>query len=211
VSSPRSYHSPTREEAARQTRRRIVSAARGLFVERGYAGTTIDAVAEAAGVSRRTVFVSVGSKVELLKTAWDWAVAGDDEPVPVAERPHIQAARAVTDPPELVRLWVVQVLGVADRVAPLEQVLVRAVDADAEAADLRERIEAERRAGAGMFVAHLASVGGLREGVTVEEAGDICWILMNPLLQRRLRGERGWAREAVEAWLVRMVTASLLA
>ena len=118
MTQPRTYHSTARAESARQTRRRIVEAARELFETRGYAGTTIDAVAEAAGVSRRTVFLSVGSKAELLKTAWDWGVVGDDEPVPMAERPHVLAMQEVTDPDLLVALWVEQVLGVADRLAP---------------------------------------------------------------------------------------------
>jgi AcrR family transcriptional regulator len=210
VSGPRTYHSPARDESARQTRRRIVEAARELFEARGYAGTTIDAVAEAAGVSRRTVFLSVGSKAELLKTAWDWAVVGDDEPVPMAERPHVLAMMTVTDPARLVRLWVEQLLGVTDRLAPLEAVLNRAVDVDAEAAALRVRIDVERQGGARMFVTHLASVGGLPDGLTVEAGADMCWVLMNPLLQARLRNERGWTREAVEDWLVRLTTASLL-
>jgi AcrR family transcriptional regulator len=210
MSRPRTYHSPARAESARQTRRRIVGAARGLFESRGYAGTTIDAVAEAAGVSRRTVFLSVGSKAELLKTAWDWAVVGDDEPVPMAQRPHVLAMLQITDPAELVRLWVGQVLSVAERLAPLEMVLNRAVDADAEAAALRARIDVERRGGALMFVTHLESVGGLRDGLTVDAAADICWVLMNPLLQARLRTDCGWIGEAIEDWLVRMSAASLL-
>jgi len=193
------------------TRRRIVDAASELFEARGYAGTTIDAVAAAAGVSRRTVFLSVGSKAELLKTAWDWAVVGDDEPVPMADRPHVRAMQQVTDPAVLVGLWVRQVLDVADRLASLEIVLNRAVDADAEAAALRARIDVERQGGARMFVTHLAASGGLRDGLSVDEAVDMCWLLMNPLLQRRLRVERGWTRAAVEDWLVRMSTASLLA
>jgi AcrR family transcriptional regulator len=192
MTGARTYHSPAREEAARRTRRRIVGAARELFESRGYAGTTIDAVAEAAGVSRRTVFLSVGSKAELLKTAWDWGVVGDDEPVPMAQRPHVLAMMQVTDPEELVRLWVDQVLGVAERLAALEVVLDRAVDADAEAAALRARIDVERRGGARMFVTHLASVGGLRDGVTVEAAADMCWVLMNPLLQARRARRLGW-------------------
>ena len=210
MSHPRTYHSPARAESARQTRRRIVGAARELFESRGYAGTTIDAVAAAAGVSRRTVFLSVGSKAELLKTAWDWGVVGDDEPVPMAERPHVLAMLQITDPAELVRLWVGQVLGVAERLAPLEMVLNRAVDADADAAALRARIDVERQGGARMFVTHLESVGGLREGLTVDAGADICWVLMNPLLQARLRTDRGWTREAVADWLVRMTAASLL-
>jgi hypothetical protein len=100
-----------------------VAAARELFEARGYAGTTIDAVAERAGVSRRTVFLSVGSKAALLKTAWDWAVVGDDEPVPMLERPHILAMQQVTDPGVLVRHWVGQIMEIGGRVAALAAVL----------------------------------------------------------------------------------------
>ena len=210
MSRPRTYHSPAREEAARQTRRRVVAAARELFEARGYAGTTIDAVAERAGVSRRTVFLSLGSKAELLKTVWDWAVVGDDEPVAMLDRPHIVAMQQVTDPEVLVRHWVGQIMEVGARVAALAAVLARAVDVDAEAAALQERIDVERRTGVSMFLRHLDSVGGLRAGLTVPEAVDMCWILMNPLLQQRLLVERGWAPAALEEWLLRLVTASLL-
>ena len=205
----RTYHSPTRAEAARQTRRRIVAAARELFETLGYAGTTIDAVAERAGVSRRTVFLSVGSKAELLKTAWDWAVVGDDEPVAMLDRPHIVAMQQVTDPQVLMSHWVRQIMAVGARVAALASVLARAQDVDAEVAALQERIDVERRTGVEMFVRHLESVGGLRPGLTVAEAVDMCWILMNPLLQQRLLVERGWTPAALEDWLLRLATASL--
>jgi AcrR family transcriptional regulator len=211
VSRPRTYHSPARAEAARRTRRRVVAAARELFEARGYAGTTIDAVAERAGVSRRTVSLSVGSKAALLKTAWDWAVVGDDEPVAMLDRPAIVAMQQVTDPEVLVRHWVGMTLEVGARVAALAGVLARAADVDAQAAELQERIDVERRTGAAAFLRHLEAVGGLRAGLPVEHAVDMCWILMNPLLQHRLRVERGWTPDALEDWLQRLVSASLLA
>jgi AcrR family transcriptional regulator len=211
VTRARTYHSPTRAEAARRTRRRVVAAARELFETRGYAGTTIDAVAERAGVSRRTVSLSVGSKAALLKTAWDWAVVGDDEPVAMLDRPHIVAMQQVADPEVLVRHWVRQIMEVGARLAALAAVLARAVDVDTEVAELQDRIDVERRTGVAVFVRHLESVGGLRPGLTVEHAVDMCWVLMNPLLQHRLLVERGWAPEALGDWLLRLASASLLA
>lgn len=211
MSRSRTYHSPARAESARLTRRRIVEAARELFESQGYAGTTIDAVAEAAGVSRRTVFLSAGSKSELLKTAWDWAMVGDDEPVAMLDRPHIVAMQEVADPALLVGHWVRQIMDVGGRVSALAAVLARAVDVDAEVEALQQRIDVERRTGAEMFLRHLESVGGLRPGLSVPEAVDMCWVLMNPLLQQRMQGERGWTSAAVEAWLLRLVSASLLA
>jgi AcrR family transcriptional regulator len=211
MTGKRAYHSSVRAESAGHTRRRIVESAADLFVERGYAGTTIDAVAERAGVSRRTVFTSVGSKVELLKTAWDWAVVGDDDPIPVVDRPEVARMRAERDPETLVELWVDQVMRVGARVEKLAAVLSRAVDADSEAAALQVRIDGERLIGASMFVAGLAGIGGLRPDVSQAEGADMATVLMNPLLVRRLRQDRGWGDDQVRVWLRRLSKASLLA
>jgi AcrR family transcriptional regulator len=211
MSEKRAYRSTVREESAGQTRRRIVDAAAALFVDRGYAGTTIDAVAERAGVSRRTVFSSAGSKVELLKTAWDWAVVGDDQPIAVADRPEIARMRQERDPETLVELWVDQVLRVGARVGQLAWVLARAVDVDREAAALQQRIDVERRAGAAMFVGGLAAIDGLRADVSEQEGADMAWVLMNPLFVRRLREDRDWTDDQVRVWLRRLTKASLLA
>jgi AcrR family transcriptional regulator len=210
MAEKRSYRSAVREESASRTRRRIVGAAEQLFVERGYAGTTIDAVAERAAVGRRTVFQSVGSKVELLKTAWDWAVVGDDQPIPVVDRPEIARMREERDPATLVELWVAQVMRVGSRTGPLARVLAQAVDADPEAEALQNRIDVERRTGASMFVDGLAAIGGLRRDVSPDEGADMAWVLMNPLFVGRLRDERGWGDDQVRAWLVRLAKASLL-
>src|SRR5690348_16637917 len=94
----RQYRSDLRAAQAVDTRRRIVSSAARLFVEQGYGATTVDAVAEAAGVSRKTVFTAVGSKLDLLTTAVDWAVAGDDQPVPVADRSAMRRFLQQRDP-----------------------------------------------------------------------------------------------------------------
>lgn len=85
----RGYHSELRAAQARDTKRRIVAAAAELFVERGFGATTVDAIAAAAAVSRKTVFTAVGGKVELLALALDWAIGGDDAPLAVAERPEV--------------------------------------------------------------------------------------------------------------------------
>ena len=69
------------------TRRRILDAAGRLFAERGYLGATLAEVAAAAGVSVQTLYNSIGSKATLLKAVYDVTLAGDDEPVPMRERP----------------------------------------------------------------------------------------------------------------------------
>src|SRR6478735_10472884 len=93
----RDYHSDLRAAQALQTRRAIVAAASELFTTQGYGTTTVDAVAKAAGVSRKTVFTAVGGKLDLLKTALDWAVAGDDRPVALADRGEMRQVMAEGD------------------------------------------------------------------------------------------------------------------
>src|SRR3954452_6635615 len=115
----RPYHSTLRADQARATRRAVVSAARDLFVDLGWSRTTIDAVATRAEVSRKTVFTAVGGKAALLKLALDWALVGDDEPVPMAERRVIAEMERMTDPRELVTRWAQFVADLEVRAAPL--------------------------------------------------------------------------------------------
>ena len=151
----RPYRSTLREEQARATRRAVVGAARDLFVELGWSRTTIDAVAARAGVSRKTVFTSVGGKAALLKLALDWALVGDDEPVPMSERQVIAEMEQLTDPRALVARWARFVAELEERAAPLAAVLVVAADADPEAAGVHAVSERNRLGGAEFIVARL--------------------------------------------------------
>src|SRR5688500_10050138 len=166
----RPYRSTLREDQARATRRAVVSAARDLFVEVGWSGTTIDAVATRAGVSRKTVFTSVGGKAALLKLALDWALVGDDEPVPLTERPVFVGMQELTDPRALVAKWAGFVAELEERAAPLAAVRAVAADADPEAASVHATSEQDRLGGATLFVTRLAEIGGLRPGLTKKRA-----------------------------------------
>ena len=207
----RHYSSEVRDEQARRTRRAIGTAAHDLFLAQGYAATTIDAIAAAAHVSRRTVFNSVGGKAALLRLALDWAVAGDDEPVPLAERPAVKAIQAESDPRRALALWVQMIVGIAARVAPLEVVLTAAADTDPAAAELVAEAARGRMFGATEFVRHLASLDGLAEGVTEQHAADLCWSLMDAHAYRLLVLERGWTGAEFAQWLSDSLAAVVLA
>jgi AcrR family transcriptional regulator len=206
----RTYVSQLRESQARATRRAIVAAAGELFIEGGYSAATIAAIAERAGVSRRTVFSSVGGKPALLKLAWDWAIAGDDEPVPMAQRPAVKAMLAETNPATLVHLWVAFVTEVAARAAPIGHVVDVAADIEPEVAELTRQIERQRLQGAQAFIDHLADVGGLRNGITRALAADWCWAHMSPTFYRLLVLQQGWSRATFEQWFARSLAAALL-
>ena len=206
----RRYTSEIRDEQARRTRRAIVTAAHDLFLAQGYAATTIDAIAQAAHVSRRTVFNSVGGKATLLKLALDWAIVGDDEPVPLADRPAVKAIQAEPDPRTALALWAEMVVEIAARVAPISEVLTAAADADPDAAQLVAKANHDRMFGATAFIRYLASLDGLAPGITQQHAADLCWALMDAHLYRLLVTERGWTAADLTQWLSGSLAATVL-
>ena len=207
---PKRYASQVRDEQARRTRRAIVTAAHDLFLAQGYAATTIDAIAEAAHVARRTVFNSVGGKAALLKLALDWAIVGDDEPVAMADRPVVKAILAESDPRKALVLWVQAVADVVGRTAPLGEVLTAAADIDPAAAELLAEASRQRMAGAAAFMRHLASLDGLAAGMTEQRAAELSWALTDGHLYRLLVAQRGWSTADFTRWLSDSLAAALL-
>jgi TetR/AcrR family transcriptional regulator, regulator of autoinduction and epiphytic fitness len=207
---PRRYASQVRDEQARRTRRAIVTAAHDLFLAQGYAATTIDGIAEAAHVSRRTVFNSAGGKAALLKLALDWAIVGDDEPIPLGDRPAIKAILAESDPRKALMLWVQAVGDVAARTTPLGAVLIAAADIDPAAAQLLAEASRNRMLGATLFIRHLASLGGLAAGLAEQRAAELCWALTDGHLYRLLVAQRNWSTADFNRWLSDSLTAALL-
>jgi AcrR family transcriptional regulator len=206
----RPYRSTLREDQARATRRAVVGAARDLFVELGWSRTTIDAVAARAGVSRKTVFTSVGGKAALLKLALDWALVGDDEPLPMSERQVMAEMEQLTDPRALVARWARFVAALEERAAPLAAVLVVAADADLEAAGVHAVSERNRLGGAEFIVARLSAIDGLRPGLTTERAVAAALVLMDPAVHRTLVREHRWTNTEYADWIERAAVAELV-
>jgi AcrR family transcriptional regulator len=210
IQPPKRYASQVRDEQARRTRRAIVTTAHDLFLAQGYAATTIDGIAEAAHVSRRTVFNSVGGKVALLKLALDWAIVGDDEPIALIDRPAIKAILAEPDPRKALMLWVQAVADVAARTAPLGEVLIAAADIDPAAAQLLAEASGNRMVGATLFIRYLASLDGLAVGITEQRAAELCWALTDGHLYRLLVAQRSWSTADFGRWLYDSLATALL-
>lgn len=206
----RDYRSALRAGQARQTRRTVIAAATAVFVEHGFAGATIDAVAAAAGVSRKTVFTAVGGKVELLKTALDWAITGDDEDATLAERDELSAALAQDDPALLLEGWANVLVDVDIRVAPLFGALEVAADSDDAARTLLEQYQRQRLDGARTIVARLDELGALTDRIRRPDAIDIAWLAGDPALFGRMVGIRGWSHRRFRTWLVQLTGSQLL-
>jgi AcrR family transcriptional regulator len=206
----RTYRSPRRQEGARQTRRAILDAAAELFVACGYGGTSVDAIAERAGVSKPTVFSAVGNKATLLKVVRDVAMAGDDEPVPVMQRPAYVELLAESDPYRTVRLLARNTTALLSRYSALDEVLHGAADSDTDLRELWAASEGQRRAAAANYVRNLAGKGPLKPGLEVEAAVDLVWLSIAPTNYFRLVLTRGWSDDRFEQWLGDVLTYHLL-
>ena len=145
VSVKRSYSSAKREAQARETRRSILDAAHDLFVAHGFAATTIQAIADQAGVAVQTVYVVFGNKRELLRQLIERTIAGDDEPEPITERAEARAIAAEPDAHRRAAMDAALSRSITQRVAPIVRVASEAAASDPELAALMETVKAARR------------------------------------------------------------------
>lgn len=207
----RQYRSPLRERQAAESRAAVLTAARELFLEQGYGSTTIEQVARRAGVSKSAVFSVVGNKQTLLKTVRDVALAGDDEPAPVRDRPSAQRARAAADVRSALDEIAVHIAAVQERSAAVEEVLRGAAAAgEPELRELWAAAHEQRRTGAGLMVDLLIGKGPLRPGLDRDAAVDILSLFMAPDVHTWLVTRCGWSGDGYVSWLWASLAAQLL-
>jgi AcrR family transcriptional regulator len=204
----RRYRSPLREQSARRTRRAIVMAAQELFTARGYAATSLADIAAAAGVARPTAFAAFGSKPALLRQVLDQALAGDDEAVPVAQRPWFQPVWQASTPAAVLDAYAAVCTLINRRAARVFEVVRRAADQAPEIVGLWDSLQRNRRAGARMVVEHAASRGPLGPGT--ERATDILWIYNDPAHYDTLVSRCGWPEPDYTSWLSGQIRHALL-
>lgn len=206
----RDYRSTLRAAQADDTRSAVVHAAAELFTADGYGATTIDAIASAAGVSRKTVFSAVGGKVALLKTALDWALAGDDRPVALKDRPAFQDLFALRDPRRLLRDWVRLQVQIAERAVGLFRALEVAAETDRDARELLTTLHRQRLEGAALIVDRIAELRPDPAGIARDHSVDVAWLAADPIVFDRMVRERGWATHAFETWVADALIRQLL-
>ncbi len=206
----RPYRSPRREEQARETRNRVLDAARRLFLSRGYAATSIPTIAAEAGVAVPTVYWAFNSKRELLWEMVSRETVGDAEPVPLVERSWWKEMLSEPD----VRLQLNQFAGINrqlhERTVDLFEIVRGAATSDPAVAQAQLEGSQRRYQDVEGVAASLATKGGLRSGVTVEQAADLLWAMTDSTWYGLLVRERGWSPEQYEQWEVTTLTGFLL-
>jgi len=206
----RKYDSTRRAEGAKATRQAILDAARRLFLENGYAATTMPEIAKGAGTALDTVYATVGKKPALFRLLIEMAISGSDRPVPAEERDYVRAIRAETDAVQKLRLYGAAMRGIQPRLAPLIRVLQGAAPLDPELKELWQNIARRRSDNMQLFVKDLAATGRLRSGLSGSKAADIIWSMNSPEFYLLLVEQRRWSAEEYGEWLVDAWTRLLL-
>jgi AcrR family transcriptional regulator len=198
--------SGTRTERAQKTRIRVIEAATRLFVQHGYATTTIRAIAAEAGVSVPTVELLFGTKAQLLHVVIDVAIAGDDEPVPVLSRAWAADVQSVRDLADFLSVVAYMVSQAQARSAG---VILAAYEAAASDPDIQLLIldrESQRERTTAWIVDSVLERAALRPGLDRAGAIDTVWMLMDPVIFNRLTRHRGWSPDRYTSWFADSVT-----
>ncbi|HVV35669.1 MAG TPA: helix-turn-helix domain-containing protein [Acidimicrobiales bacterium] len=210
VNPARKYDASRRQEQARATRRAVLAVATRMFLDQGYAATTMNAVAEAAGVSVETIYKTIGKKPALVKACFDVAIAGDDEDLPIQERESLLRVRSTTDPREKLRLYGEHMTGTMQRVGAILLAVRAAAATDAGARDVWAQLQEERLRGMTMLATSLKEIKALRKGVSVEEARDVLWVHNSVEVWDLLVNGRGWSNERYGKFVGAQLIAALL-
>jgi AcrR family transcriptional regulator len=198
------HRRPTRKEQAQATRRRIIEAALAAFVADGYSATTVESIADEAGVAVQTVYFTFGTKGDLLQAVYAHVVLGPD-----GLPPHLTPWwRQMEDDPDLssaVRTLIDGTVELLQRAAPL----VWAVLGDPTAREGYEYNEGLRRSGNEELVRILSAKHPLRPGLSPTRARDILLVLTGPQLYSQLTQDLGWTAEEVATWVTTAVLREL--
>ncbi len=200
----------SRRDKAAATRRRILRAAHDAFVENGYHGTTIAAVAQRAGVAAQTVYFTFHTKSALISAVIDQAVLGEDEPTIPQATPWWAAMAAAPTADEALRIFIRGAGLLFERASRISEILRAAALTDDEVRRTYEHHEALRRTGFREVVDLLATKGRLRSGLDAEGATDVLLTLLSDATYDAFTSERGWSHERVVEWMAGVLPGGLL-
>ena len=209
-SPKRKYDSSRRQALAEATKIQIAEAARSLFFKRGYAGTTIEEIANGAGVSKENVYAIFGNKQSILAFLLDVAVGGKEFPLPMIEQSAAQTLIQERDPRRQIDR-IAQVCGdILSRAAPVYAIMRTAADTEPEIEKRVRHVHKERLKNMTSFFRQVAANSPLRKELDEKRVGEIVWALTSPELFRLLTTELGWSREKYAEWLADILSRVLL-
>lgn len=210
ITSKRKYDSSRRQVQARETKLKIMEAARTLFLEQGYSGATIESIAKAAGVAKETVYSIFRNKRNILAFLLDVTAGGDDQPVRIIDRPGPQAVMHDTDQKRQLTELSKGITEIMVRASPVFEIMRMAAKTEPEIDTRVKRLYKERLDNMITFVKSIAANGPLRDGVNLTSAGETVWALTSPDLFQLLTVKLNWSVKQYESWLIDTLTRLLL-
>jgi AcrR family transcriptional regulator len=197
----RGYDATGRRNRSAETRQRILKVARDLMLADGYRATTISAIAAEAGVNIDTVYELVGRKPVLLRELIEQAISGADHAIAAEQRDYVQAIKAEPDPARKLAIYAGAIRRIQERMAPLVLAVRDAASTEPEAEAVWQEISERRATNMRLLIRDIRDAGGLRAGLSVNEAADVVWALNSSELYLLLTTERGWSPRRFERWL----------
>ncbi|MBV8940750.1 MAG: TetR family transcriptional regulator [Solirubrobacterales bacterium] len=205
----KAYSSPLREQQARQTRQRILGAARDRFRDRGYGATTLADIARAAGVAEPTVRAVFKTKANLVEHLLRLAIRGSDDELELQQREAFQHMLASRDAETLMTRLADLAEAVHRRSWDVMEIVRGAASSDPAIAELHEQRQRARRGNQKTVAKRLRALGALPDDTSVETAADLLWVYTSPEIYRMLVIEQRWSAKRYRAWF-RTAVASIL-
>ena len=210
-STKREYDSTRRQAQANETRRHILEAARKLFMERGYAGATAEAIAAQAGVSAQTIYAIFKNKKRMLVSLMNVSPAtGVEDHTPMPERANVQAVSQERDQHRQLEMFAQVVAANLDQVAVVSEIMADAAKTEPDFDRILQKLNKQRLEHMTLAVQQVAANGPFREKMDEVYARDTVWTLTSPEVFLLLTQGRGWSKEKYAGWLADMLTRSLL-
>ena len=210
-STKREYDSSRRQAQANETRRHILEAARKLFMERGYAGATAEAMAAEAGVSAQTIYAIFKNKKKILVSLMNVSpTTGVEDHTPMSERPNVQAVSQERDQRRQLEMFAQVVAANLDQVAVVSEIMADAARTEPDFDRILQKLNKQRLEHMTLAVQQVAANGPFRENIDEDYARDTVWTLTSPEVFLLLTQERNWSKEKYAQWLENMLTRALL-
>lgn len=210
ISTKRKYNSSRRKAQSQETQAQITEAARKLFIERGYLGTSIDSIAQEAGVASETIYALFGNKKAILSRVVDVSIVGDGEPIPLLAREQIREVELEPVQSRQIEMFAKRIQMIMSRVAPLFEVMRSAGKTEPEIDGMLKKYLAGRMQGMSYFVDCLLANGPLRDGLSKPAATETIWTMTSAEVYNLLTKDRGWSAEEYESWLSQTLIRLLL-
>jgi AcrR family transcriptional regulator len=210
-SPKREYDSSRRQAQANETRRHILEAARKLFMERGYAGATAEAIAAEAGVAAQTIYAIFKNKKKMLVSLMNISpTTGVEDHTPMPERPSVQAVAEERDQRRQLEMFAQVVAANLGQVAVISEIMADAAKTEPDFDRILQKLNKQRLEHMTLAVQQIAANGPFREKMDEVYARDTIWTLTSPEVFLLLTRDRSWSKEKYAEWLADMLTRALL-